>query len=121
MQSSCFLSSKEALHVLWPADVQGCQDSKLQAERIAALQERKQALEALLNTRVGELKQVCLQEAVSSFHFSFQPYQMLVRMKETSFLTPCEESKTVFYSLHMSLTYSDIWIFNISFDRMLTK
>lgn len=47
-------------------DVQGCQDSKLQAERVAALQERKQALEALLNSRVGELKQVCLQEAVSS-------------------------------------------------------
>ncbi|KAK2862541.1 hypothetical protein Q5P01_002074 [Channa striata] len=44
-------------------DVQGSQDSKLQAARIAALQERKQALEALLNTRVGELKQVCLQEA----------------------------------------------------------
>ncbi|KAK5616363.1 hypothetical protein CRENBAI_013593, partial [Crenichthys baileyi] len=43
--------------------VQGCQDSKLQAERIAALQDRKQALEALLNARVGELKQVCLQEA----------------------------------------------------------
>uniref|UniRef100_A0A1A7YSV6 Coiled-coil domain containing 120 n=1 Tax=Iconisemion striatum TaxID=60296 RepID=A0A1A7YSV6_9TELE len=43
-------------------DVQG-QDSKLQAERIAALQQRKQALEALLNARVGELKQVCLQEA----------------------------------------------------------
>ncbi|XP_068598234.1 coiled-coil domain-containing protein 120 [Brachionichthys hirsutus] len=44
-------------------DVKDCQDSKLQAERIAALQERKQALEALLSTRVGELKQVCLQEA----------------------------------------------------------
>ncbi|XP_029006847.1 coiled-coil domain-containing protein 120 isoform X2 [Betta splendens] len=44
-------------------DVQGSQDSKLQAERIAALQERKQALEALLHSRVGELKQVCLQEA----------------------------------------------------------
>uniref|UniRef100_A0A3B5LPN9 Cytohesin Ubiquitin Protein Inducing domain-containing protein n=1 Tax=Xiphophorus couchianus TaxID=32473 RepID=A0A3B5LPN9_9TELE len=43
--------------------VQSCQDSKLQAERIAALQERKQTLEALLNARVGELKQVCLQEA----------------------------------------------------------
>ncbi|XP_037535215.1 coiled-coil domain-containing protein 120 [Nematolebias whitei] len=42
---------------------QGCQDSKLQAEKIAALQERKQTLEALLNARVGELKQVCLQEA----------------------------------------------------------
>ncbi|XP_037303832.1 coiled-coil domain-containing protein 120 isoform X2 [Pungitius pungitius] len=44
-------------------DVGGCQDSKLQAERVAALQERKQALEALLNSRVGELKHVCLQEA----------------------------------------------------------
>ncbi|AWP03353.1 putative coiled-coil domain-containing protein 120 [Scophthalmus maximus] len=44
-------------------DVQGSQDNKLQAERIAALQERKQALEALLNSRVGELKHVCLQEA----------------------------------------------------------
>ncbi|KAL3977824.1 inactive phospholipase D5 [Sarotherodon galilaeus] len=44
-------------------NVQGCQDGKLQAERIATLQERKQALEALLNARVGELKQVCLQEA----------------------------------------------------------
>ncbi|XP_034068074.1 coiled-coil domain-containing protein 120 isoform X2 [Gymnodraco acuticeps] len=44
-------------------DVQGCQDSKLQAERVAALQERKQALEALLSSREGELKHVCLQEA----------------------------------------------------------
>ncbi|XP_054640051.1 coiled-coil domain-containing protein 120 [Dunckerocampus dactyliophorus] len=44
-------------------DVQGCQDSKLQAERVTALQERKRALEALLSTRVEELKLVCLQEA----------------------------------------------------------
>ncbi|XP_034023184.1 coiled-coil domain-containing protein 120 isoform X2 [Thalassophryne amazonica] len=44
-------------------DVEGCQDGKLQAERLAALQERRQALEALLSTRVGELKQICLQEA----------------------------------------------------------
>lgn len=44
-------------------DVQGCQDGKLQAERLAALQQKKQALEALLNSRVVELKQVCLQEA----------------------------------------------------------
>nr|XP_057909586.1 coiled-coil domain-containing protein 120 [Doryrhamphus excisus]XP_057909657.1 coiled-coil domain-containing protein 120 [Doryrhamphus excisus] len=44
-------------------DVQGCQDGKLQAERVTALQDRKQALEALLNTRVEELKLVCLQEA----------------------------------------------------------
>ena len=46
-------------------DLQSCQDTKLQAERILSLQERKQALEALLSSRVGELKQVCLLEAVS--------------------------------------------------------
>ncbi|XP_014021916.2 coiled-coil domain-containing protein 120 [Salmo salar] len=39
------------------------QDSKLQAERISALQERKQLLEDLLSSRVGELRQVCLLEA----------------------------------------------------------
>uniref|UniRef100_A0A8C2ZCY2 Coiled-coil domain containing 120b n=1 Tax=Cyclopterus lumpus TaxID=8103 RepID=A0A8C2ZCY2_CYCLU len=50
-------------HLITSMDVQGGQDGKLQAERAAALQERKQALEALLNSRVGELKQVCLQEA----------------------------------------------------------
>ncbi|XP_028303314.1 coiled-coil domain-containing protein 120 isoform X2 [Gouania willdenowi] len=44
-------------------DVQGCQDGKLQCERITALQERKQALEVLLNARMGELRHVCLQEA----------------------------------------------------------
>ncbi|XP_029682191.1 coiled-coil domain-containing protein 120 isoform X2 [Takifugu rubripes] len=44
-------------------DVQDGKDSKQQAERIAALQERKEALEALLHSRVGELRQVCLQEA----------------------------------------------------------
>lgn len=44
-------------------DVQDCQDSKLQAERLTTLQQKKQALEALLNSRVVELKQVCLQEA----------------------------------------------------------
>ncbi|XP_061543748.1 coiled-coil domain-containing protein 120 isoform X2 [Phycodurus eques] len=43
-------------------DVQVCHDGKLQAERVAALQERKQALEALLNSRVEELKLVCFQE-----------------------------------------------------------
>ncbi|KAK6321618.1 hypothetical protein J4Q44_G00085940 [Coregonus suidteri] len=47
------------------------QDSKLQAERISALQERKQLLEDLLSSRVGELRQVCLLEAVSS---SFLPF-----------------------------------------------
>ncbi|CAL9704278.1 unnamed protein product [Knipowitschia caucasica] len=44
-------------------DVPGCPDGKLQAERLSALQQKKQALEALLSNRVGELKQVCLQEA----------------------------------------------------------
>ena len=48
------------------AELQGGPESKLQAERIAALQERKQLLEALLSSRVGELRHVCLQEAVSS-------------------------------------------------------
>ncbi|XP_059385534.1 coiled-coil domain-containing protein 120 isoform X2 [Carassius carassius] len=44
-------------------DVQGCQDSKLQVERISELQERKQSLQSLLNSRLGELRQVCLLEA----------------------------------------------------------
>ncbi|CAL8380027.1 unnamed protein product [Boreogadus saida] len=44
-------------------ELQGGPESKLQAERIASLQERKQLLEALLNSRVGELRHVCLQEA----------------------------------------------------------
>ncbi|XP_065097319.1 coiled-coil domain-containing protein 120 isoform X2 [Paramisgurnus dabryanus] len=44
-------------------DVQGCQDSKLQAERISELQERKQSLQSLLNSRLSELRQVCLHEA----------------------------------------------------------
>lgn len=33
---------------------------------MAALQERKEALEALLHSRVDELRHVCLQEAVSN-------------------------------------------------------
>lgn len=33
---------------------------------MAALQERKEALEALLHNRVDELRHVCLQEAVSN-------------------------------------------------------
>ncbi|XP_030634442.1 coiled-coil domain-containing protein 120 [Chanos chanos] len=44
-------------------DLQDCQDSKLQAERISELQERKQSLQSLLSSRLGELRQVCLQEA----------------------------------------------------------
>lgn len=53
------------LYFVFIIDPQGCQDTKLQAERISALQERKQVLEALLSSRVGELRQVCLLEAVS--------------------------------------------------------
>lgn len=60
-------------------DVGGCQDGKPQAERVAALQERKQVLEALLNSRVGELKQVCLQEAVSRCPFSVRTAPTRVR------------------------------------------
>lgn len=67
-----FTVPKSDFHALCLLDVQGCQDGKLQAERIATLQERKQALEALLNARVGELKQVCLQEAVSRSRFIFE-------------------------------------------------
>lgn len=48
-------------------DVQGCLDSKLQGERVSELQERKQSLQSLLNSRLGELRQVCLQEAVREF------------------------------------------------------
>ncbi|XP_051967499.1 coiled-coil domain-containing protein 120-like [Xyrauchen texanus] len=44
-------------------DVPGCQDSKLQTEQISELQERKLSLQSLLNSRLGELRQVCLQEA----------------------------------------------------------
>ncbi|KAL0978623.1 hypothetical protein UPYG_G00172990 [Umbra pygmaea] len=39
------------------------QDSKMQDERISALQDRKQLLEDLLSSRVGELRRVCLLEA----------------------------------------------------------
>lgn len=38
---------------------------KKQQERMAALQERRQSLQALLNTRLAELRRICLQEAVS--------------------------------------------------------
>lgn len=58
------------------ADAQVRHDGKLQAERVAALQERKRALEALLHTRVEELKLVCFQEAVSTTlepHAALQP------------------------------------------------
>ncbi|XP_051759970.1 coiled-coil domain-containing protein 120 [Ctenopharyngodon idella] len=39
------------------------QDSKQHAERMVELQERRRSLQSLLNTRLAELKRVCLQEA----------------------------------------------------------
>jgi len=53
----------------WPvslAELRGGQEAKLQAERVVVLHERKRLLEALLSSRVGELRHVCLQEAVRS-------------------------------------------------------
>lgn len=40
--------------------------NKKHQERMAALQERRQSLQALLNTRLAELRRICLQEAVSA-------------------------------------------------------
>ncbi|XP_053083157.1 coiled-coil domain-containing protein 120 isoform X2 [Pangasianodon hypophthalmus] len=45
------------------AEFQGCQNSKLQAERISDLQEKKRSLQTLLSSRQKELRQVCLLEA----------------------------------------------------------
>ncbi|XP_023691634.1 coiled-coil domain-containing protein 120 [Paramormyrops kingsleyae] len=44
-------------------DPQGCGDSKQHAERVSELQERRRNLQTLLNTRLGELRHVCLLEA----------------------------------------------------------
>ncbi|MCI4390161.1 hypothetical protein PGIGA_G00119410 [Pangasianodon gigas] len=44
-------------------EFQGCQNSKLQAERISDLQEKKRSLQTLLSSRQKELRQVCLLEA----------------------------------------------------------
>ncbi|XP_051932735.1 coiled-coil domain-containing protein 120 [Hippocampus zosterae] len=52
-----------SMGLLGALDAQVRHDGKLQAERVAALQERKRALEALLSARVDELKLVCFQEA----------------------------------------------------------
>lgn len=88
-----------------PADVQGCPDGKLQAERMAALQERKQALEALLSSRVGELKQVCLQEAVSSPHC----YDWLLVFPPAPAVVCCDRHllaapSTADYTFHLSFS-----------------
>lgn len=46
------------------ADPLTCPDRK-RRERMAELQERRRGLQALLSTRLAELRCVCLQEAVS--------------------------------------------------------
>ncbi len=46
-------------------ELQAAMDSKQRAERMVELQERRRSLQSLLNTRIAELKRVCLQEAVS--------------------------------------------------------
>ncbi|XP_028820757.1 coiled-coil domain-containing protein 120-like [Denticeps clupeoides] len=50
-------------HLITGPDLQGCQDNKQRAERMSELQERRRSLQALLNTRLAELRRVCLQEA----------------------------------------------------------
>ncbi|XP_046895225.1 coiled-coil domain-containing protein 120 isoform X2 [Hypomesus transpacificus] len=50
-------------HLISAPDLLVSQDSKQRAERMTALQERRRSLQTLLNTRVSELKRVCLQEA----------------------------------------------------------
>lgn len=49
-------------------DLQGSTDTKQRAERMVELQERRRSLQALLGTRLAELRRVCLQEAVSVLH-----------------------------------------------------
>ncbi|XP_076860150.1 coiled-coil domain-containing protein 120 [Brachyhypopomus gauderio] len=50
-------------HLIFGPDVQSSMDSKHAAERMVELQERRRSLQALLSTRLAELKRVCLQEA----------------------------------------------------------
>lgn len=53
------------VYVCVPADHFTCPDRK-QRERMAELQERRRSLQALLSTRLAELRRICLQEAVSA-------------------------------------------------------
>ncbi|XP_037391659.1 coiled-coil domain-containing protein 120 isoform X1 [Pygocentrus nattereri] len=50
-------------HLITGPELQGCMDSKQRAERMVELQERRRSLQALLSTRLAELRRVCLQEA----------------------------------------------------------
>ncbi|XP_051951025.1 coiled-coil domain-containing protein 120-like isoform X1 [Xyrauchen texanus] len=50
-------------HLITGPDLQAGLDSKQRAERMVQLQDRRRSLQSLLNTRLAELRQVCLQEA----------------------------------------------------------
>ncbi|XP_073675981.1 coiled-coil domain-containing protein 120 [Garra rufa] len=50
-------------HLITGPELQAAMDSKQRAERMVELQERRRSLQTLLNTRIAELKRVCLQEA----------------------------------------------------------
>lgn len=50
-------------HLITGPELQGSTDTKQRAERMVELQERRRSLQALLGTRLAELKRVCLQEA----------------------------------------------------------
>ncbi|KTG46640.1 hypothetical protein cypCar_00009524 [Cyprinus carpio] len=50
-------------HLITGPELQAAVDSKQRAERMVELQERRRSLQSLLNTRIEELKRVCLQEA----------------------------------------------------------
>ncbi|XP_043103323.1 coiled-coil domain-containing protein 120 isoform X2 [Puntigrus tetrazona] len=52
-------------HLITGPELQAALDSKQRAERMVELQERRRSLQSLLNTRIAELRRVCLQEAVS--------------------------------------------------------
>ncbi|MCJ8734692.1 hypothetical protein PDJAM_G00238330 [Pangasius djambal] len=50
-------------HLITGPELQGSTDTKQRAERMVELQERRRSLQALLGTRLAELRRVCLQEA----------------------------------------------------------
>ncbi|KAB5567185.1 hypothetical protein PHYPO_G00229880 [Pangasianodon hypophthalmus] len=50
-------------HLITGPELQGSTDTKQRAERMVELQERRRSLQALLSTRLAELRRVCLQEA----------------------------------------------------------
>ncbi|XP_059360147.1 coiled-coil domain-containing protein 120 [Carassius carassius] len=50
-------------HLITGPELQAAMDSKQRAEQMVELQERRRSLQSLLNTRIAELKRVCLQEA----------------------------------------------------------